>query len=207
MEGITARIPAKFTDERIRLWKKWLPTLLAIVILTTVFCCEGLIVRHNTEQRVRAEMAAEYDAKLEAYKAEQAAEAQAQYFLSGDASREAAINQEADAIARAIGPMKTRRMKLTMLWNILARVDNKAYPDSVADVIGQPDQWMFYDPKNPIHDDDRALALEQLELWHDGRYPSGLTTNHVYGEWSANDYVLRNTWEKSSKTDYWRMPE
>lgn len=207
MEGITARIPAKFTDERIRLWKKWIPTLVAIVILTTVFCCEGLIVRHNTEQRVRAEMAAEYAVQLEAYKAEQAAEAQAQYFLSGDASREAALNQEADAIARAIGPMKTRRMKLTMIWNILVRVDNKAYPDSVSEVIGQPDQWMFYNASNPIHDDDRALALEQLQLWHDGRYPSGLTTEHVYGEWSASDYVLRNTWEKKSSTDYWRMPE
>ena len=206
MGEITERTVKFRTDERQRFWRRWIPTLIALAVLTTVFLCEGFIVQHNTEQRVRAEMAAEYEAMLEQYKADQAQATQAQYFLSGDASREAALNQEADAIARAIGPMKTERMKMTMVWNILVRVDNKSYPDSVVEVIAQPDQWMFYNPSNPIRDDDRGIALRQLEMWHDGRYPSGLTVDHVYGEWSENDYVLRNTWEKTSKTDYWRMP-
>ena len=124
-----------------------------------------------------------------------------------DETAERQIRKEADEIARVIGTMKTKRMKQTMLWNILMRVDSPYYPDTVEEVIAQPQQWMFYDPKNPVRDDDVNLALEQLRLWHDGRYPAGLSSTFVYGEWSENDYVLRDRWEKDYRTTYWRMPE
>ncbi len=127
--------------------------------------------------------------------------------MTGDASLQAAMDEESDAIARVIGTMTTKRMKQTMIWNILVRVDSPFYPNNVKDVVGQPQQWMFYDEKNPIRDDDKQLALEQLKLWHEGRYPAGLSANYVYGEWSTNDYVLRDNWEKNSKTNYWRFPE
>ena len=131
------------------------------------------------------------------------------YRVVGDGSMQAEIEREADAIAPVIAKMATKRMKQTEVWNILMRVDSPFYPDSVEEVVSVPNQWTFFDPteKNPIKDDDRKLAIEQLKLWHDGRYPAGLTVEHVYGEWSSNDYVLRNTWEKTSKTEYWRMPE
>ena len=159
--------------------------------------------RVEAEERLSAQYAAEYEAKLQAYIDEQNAIRRA----VGDESLQAQMEREADALARAIGPMKTKRMKQSMLWNILVRVDSPFYPNTVEDVIAQPQQWMFYDERNPIRDDDRALALEQVIFWHEGRYPAGLTVEHVYGEWSENDYVLRNTWDKTSATSYWRMPE
>lgn len=117
------------------------------------------------------------------------------------------IRKEADEIARAIGTMSSKRQKQSMLWNILMRVDSPYYPATVSEVIAQPNQWMFYDSRNPVRDDDVNLALEQLRLWHEGRYPAGLSSTFVYGEWSEHDYVLRDTWDKTYKTSYWRMPE
>lgn len=176
-----------------------------LLFVWTVTTCA--ITAHNVRAETEERLAAEYEAKLLAYIEEQREAESAKYFLSGEASREAAINQEADAIARVIGTMNTKRQKRTMIWNILTRVDNPAYPGTVQEVIAQPQQWMFYDENNPIREDDRQLALEQLQLWHEGRYPAGLTTGHVYGEWSTNDYVLRDSWEKNSRTDYWRAEE
>ena len=167
----------------------------------------GSVVRRNTEIEVTERVTSEMRAGFQSYLEEQRRQEGAKYFLSGEASREAALNQEADAIARAIGPMVTKRMKQTMIWNILCRVDNPAYPNTVQEVIAQPQQWMFYTESNPIREDDRTLALEQLELWHEGRYPAGLSATYVYGEWSQTDYVLRDRWEKDSTTNYWRMPE
>lgn len=181
--------------------------LLALAILWADSTITAAIVRRNTAAEVTEQLTAryeaEYAAKLEQYQQEQ----RAAQFKSGEASLMAAMDQEADVIARAIGTMQTKRMKMTMLWNILARVDSPFYPNNVLEVVAQPQQWMFYDESNPIRDDDKALALEQLKLWHEKRYPAGLNNTFVYGEWSTNDYVLRDTWEKNSKTNYWRFPE
>jgi len=160
-------------------------------------------VEKEVTERLTAKYAAEYEARMNAYISQQEAIER----VLGDGSMQAQIDREADAIARVIGTMESRRMKLTMLWNILIRVDNPLYPDSVEDVIAQPKQWMFYSEDNPIRDDDCRLAQEQLKLWHEGRYPSGLTVEYVYGEWSTGDYVLRDRWEKNSRTQYWRFPE
>lgn len=181
--------------------------IVAFVTLMLWTCCVALIagrrVRTKTEERLSAQYAAEYEAKLQAYIDEQ----EAMRRTVGDESLRAQMEREADAIARAVGPMKTKNMKLTMCWNILARVDSPFYPDTVEDVVNQPQQWMFYDAGNPIRDDDRELVLEQVKLWHEGRYPAKFTNEFVYAEWSSNDYQLRDTWEKTSRTEYWRYPE
>lgn len=164
-------------------------------------------VEKEVTERLSAQYAAEYEARMEAYISQQEAIDR----VLGDGSMQAQIDREADAIARVIGKMKTKRMKLTELWNILMRVDSASpiYPDTVEEVIAVPGQWMFYEPdgNNPIREDDRDLAAEQLKIWHEGRYPAGLTADFVIGEWSENDYVLRNKWEKDSTTEYWRFPE
>ena len=180
---------------------------LALLAIWTVVTCS--IAAHNarvkTTEQLTAQYSAEYDAKIQAfYDAQDAAKAAEQEALL---SAQAQMEREADALARLIGTMKTKRMKGAMLWNVLARVDNPAYPGSVEEVIEQPSQWMFYSESNPIREDDRQFALEQLAIWHDGRYPAGLSTDFVYGEWSENDYVLRDSWDRNSRTNYWRFPE
>ena len=180
--------------------------LIFLAIWTAATCA---IAGHNAKVKTTEELTARYEAEYdqriqEFYDAQEAAAKEQNAALQ---SAQAQMEREADALARLIGTMKTKRMKQTMIWNVLVRVDNPSYPGSVEEVIAQPQQWMFYDSKNPIRDDDRQLALEQLQIWHDGRYPAGLDKTFTFGEWSENDYVLRNTWDKNSATLYWRMPE
>jgi len=162
-------------------------------------------VEHRTEIRVRQEMAGEALAAVEQYKAEQARETQKQYFLSGDASREAFINQEVDSAARLAARMSNDTQKGGIICNALARVMNKAYPGTMQEVIAQPEQWMFYSPDNKFSTHDREIAEKILRAYYEeGIVPTGLTEEFVYGSWSESDYVLRNTWDFGSATRTWR---
>ena len=178
--------------------------VLALILWTVaIWIISGAVSTRRTTKALTAKYDAEYETRMEAFKNE-LIEINTP---TEDEVLERQIRKEADEIARAIGTMSSKRQKLSMLWNILMRVDSPYYPDTVSDVVNQPQQWMFYDSRNPVRDDDVNLALEQLRLWHAGRYPAGLSATFVYGEWSEHDYVLRDRWEKDYKTNYWRMPE
>ena len=175
----------------------------ALFTIYTILLSAG--VKHRTEIRVRQEMAGEAAAAVEQYKQEQAREAQKQYFLSGDASREAFINQEVDSAARLAARMSNDVQKGGIICNALARVMNKAYPGTMQEVIAQPEQWMFYSADNKFSTHDREIAEKILRAYYEeGIVPTGLTEEFVYGSWSESDYVLRNTWDFGSATRTWR---
>lgn len=175
----------------------------ALFTIYTILLSAG--VEHRTEIRVRQEMAGEAAAAVEQYKQEQAREAQKQYFLSGDASREAFINQEIDASARLAARMSNDTQKGGIICNALARVMNKNYPGTMQEVIAQPEQWMFYSADNKFSTHDREIAEKILRAYYEeGIVPTGLTEEFVYGSWSESDYVLRNTWDFGSSTRTWR---
>ena len=175
----------------------------ALFTIYTILLSAG--VEHRTEVRVRQEMAGEAAAAVEQYKAEQARETQKQYFLSGDASREAFVNQEIDAAARLAAKMSNDIQKGGIICNALARVMNKAYPGTMQEVIAQPEQWMFYSQDNKFSTHDREIAEKILRAYYEeGIVPTGLTEDFVYGSWSESDYVLRNTWDFGSATRTWR---
>ena len=175
----------------------------ALFTIYTILLSAG--VEHRTEVRVRQEMAGEAAAAVEQYKQEQAREAQKQYFLSGDASREAFINQEVDSAARLAARMSNDVQKGGIICNALARVMNKAYPGTMQEVIAQPEQWMFYSADNKFSTHDREIAEKILRAYYEeGIVPTGLTEEFVYGSWSESDYVLRNTWDFGSATRTWR---
>ena len=160
-----------------------------------------------TKAKVTNFLTQKYDVEYELRINEYVTDFEAAHTPTEDEYLQRQIRAEADYLAKAIGTMSTKQMKLSMLWNILMRVDSPYYPNTVKEVVEQPNQWMFYSDSNPIRNNDVNLAIEQLQFWHEGRYPSNLSSTFVYGEWSEHDYVLRDTWDKSSKTNYWRYPE
>ncbi len=193
--------------ERIRVGfrRKYGILLIGAALFTIYTVILSASVAHRTEIRIRQEMAGEAAAAVEQYKAEQARETQKQYFLSGDASREAFINQEIDASARLAARMSNDVQKGGIICNALARVMNKAYPGTMQEVIAQPEQWMFYSPDNKFSTHDREIAEKILRAYYEeGIVPTGLTEEFVYGSWSESDYVLRNTWDFGSSTRTWR---
>ena len=176
----------------------------AFFVIYTV--CLSAYVDHKAVKRIRQEMAFEYASQLEQYKAEQAQQVQAEHWLSGDASREAFINQEIDAVAPVIAKLSTDAQKLTEASCMLARVMSPYYPNTFQEVAVQASQWMFYDGKdNTFSQHDRDLAESVIRPYiESGTIPNGLTADLVYGAWSQNDFVLRDSYESSATMKTWR---
>ena len=169
-------------------------------------CLTGVIVRHQTEKRVRAEEAKHYEQMLADYNEQRQQEQAAQYFLSGEASREAAINQEVEAVAPVIARLSTDAQKATEASCMLARVMNPSYPNSFKEVAEQPQQWMFYDGSDKTYSDhDREIAESIVRPYMEsGKIPNGLTADMVYGAWSQNDFVLRDSYQNTGTMHTWR---
>lgn len=169
-------------------------------------CITGAVVQKRTEKRVRAEEVKHYEQMLSDYHEQKQQEQAAQYFLSGEASLEAAINQEIEAVAPVIAKLSTDAQKLTEAACMLARVMNPSYPNSFKEVAEQPQQWMFYDGSDKTfsqHDRDIAESIVRPYM-ESGKIPNGLTADMVYGAWSQNDFVLRDSYQNTGTMHTWR---
>ena len=174
--------------------------ILFVLVWSTVV---WLIAARYTKKEVTESLTAQYETRMEAFREEVIA----LNTPTEDEVLAAQIKSEADCIARLVGPFATKQMKQTVVWNVLARVDSPFYPNSIDEVVNQADQWMFYSKTNPIRDDDVELVMEQLQKWHEGRYPRGFSNTLVYGAWSSNDYYLFDDWNKGFGTIVWRYEE
>ncbi len=194
--------------ERIRVGfrRKYGILLMAAAAFTIYTILLSAGVETRTERRVRQEMAGAAVQAVEQYKAELAYQAQAEHFLSGEASREAAINQAVDAVAQVISKLSTDAQKATEACCMLARVMSTAYPNSFQEVAAQPQQWMFYNGEdNTFSQHDREIAERIVRPYMEsGIVPNGLTAEMVYGEWTQHDFVLRDSYKTTSTMHTWR---
>ena len=203
------KIPTRMRMEEIgnRLIKRYGIFLAVMAVWTISLIICSAIVHHNTAESVMEQMEEEYAVMLEQYKREQAEAEQAQHWLSGQASLDAAINQEVDAVAAVIAKLSTDAQKLTEASCMLARVMSPAYPNSFQEVAQQAQQWMFYtaDGDNTFSQHDRDLAEQIVRPYmEEGIIPNGLTADMVYGEWTPNDFVLRDSYLTTSQMRTWR---
>lgn len=178
--------------------------LIVAVVFTLYTILLSAMVARKTEKRVRAEMTVQFEQEMiAAENARKEAESAAR-FLSGEASLAAQMRTEATDIAKVLYAVRNNSKddKITNVWCILNRVDNKAYPDSVEEVCKQPQQWMGYSEDNPVLDDLFQLAYSQLEIWHGGTRP--VSDDFIYLAWSPSEITIRDSWEYSSKTHTWR---
>ncbi len=169
-------------------------------------CITGWVVHNRTEKEVTERVTHEMRAAFQTYLNDQAYQRQAESFLSGEASREAFINQEIDAVAPVIAKLSTDAQKATEASCMLARVMSPNYPNSFQAVAAQPKQWMFYDGSdNTFSQHDREIAESIVRPYlENGIIPNGLTAELVYGSWSANDFILRDHYEGSGTMNTWR---
>jgi hypothetical protein len=134
----------------------------------------------------------------------QMAELEQYYEYGGDVDQ---IEREAEYIAKVIyGTARNHAAsdQKAVVWCILNRVEHHSHPDTVAEVCEQPKQWMGYSSENPILADIYDLALAELKIWHgDGHRP--LSNEYIYLSWSSKEIILRDTFEETKNTNYWRM--
>ena len=55
--------------------------------------------------------------------------------------------------------------KEAVVWCVLNRVDDGRFPDSIADVITQPNEFFGYSESNPVDEDIRQLARKVMIVW------------------------------------------
>ena len=137
--------------------------LIAVIILIAwtalVWCVSGAVKGKKVTEKLTAEYDTIYEQRMQSF----TEEIVALNTPTKDEEFERQLHKEADEIARAIGTMNSKRQKLSMLWNILMRVDSPYYPNTVTEVVNQPKQWMFYDSKNPVCDDDVNVLVDTIK--------------------------------------------
>ena len=180
--------------------------ILALAFYSIVICCvTGTIVHFNTKKQVEDEQEAAYEKKLEDYKAQQKEEKAREYFLTGEASREAFINQGITTGARLISQEQNDEVKGTKLGVAIARIEHPDYPNTIQEVAAEPGQFMFYSEDNTYTQHDWDLAESMLRPYYeDGKLPDGLTTDIVFLEWNGATATGRNSYIVTGSTKTWR---
>ena len=168
--------------------------LLAILIIVAYTLAIG---RYEQKKAL-----AVYQRWLEEYKAEQ--ESAALEAIEADPYT-VQLNAEAEQLAKVLYGVKDNKTDdlITYCWCVFNRVDNKAFPATLADVLAQPNQWMRYDQTNPIIESLYQIAREQLDAWHTGSHRP-VSNEYVFMNWSSNDICLRDNFHEGSGTHYWR---
>lgn len=146
---------------------------------------------------LRIELRDEYESEI--------AEIEKYYEYGGDVEQ---IELEAEWIARVMYGMYRPDHKdsdlRAIVWCILNRVDNKAYPSEVQAVCQQKSQWVGYSDDNPVIAKLYDIALTELKKWH-GDSVRPMSADYVYLTWSSKEILLRDTFAENRSTNYWRM--
>ena len=185
--------------------------VVAILILTLAIMITSITQRVKYENRIKEinelhedEMIALRIELRDQYESEIAA-IEKYYEYGGDVSQ---IEREAEWIAKVMYGMAKPDHKdsdlRAIVWCILNRVDNKAYPGEVQAVCQQKSQWMGYSDDNPVIAKLYDIALAELKKWH-GDAVRPMSADYVYLTWSSKEILLRDTFAENRSTNYWRM--
>lgn len=198
--GLSAAARCVFERLRVRAGLyKIVKSGLAVVLAACVLAAYSVILcrwQHNKDMRIFSAWADTYEARQKAVA--QAALESDPYTLQ--------LNAEAEMLARVLYGVRdnsTDDLK-TLCWCAFNRVDNPAFPNTLAAVIDTPKQWMGYSAGNPVLESLYQIAREQLEAWHgDGHRP--VANTFVFMSWAPDDICLRDQWTAGSGTKYWRF--
>lgn len=173
--------------------------------LKRVILC-GLLVVLSTLVGCRAQLgqdAARYEVEKAALMEAHAAElAQVENGHATELERTA----EAEEIAKVLygtARYNSKADQRLVVWCIINRVESNNYPDTVAEVCQQADQWMGYSPDNPVVEGLWELAGEELAKYYSGA-PRPLGPEYVFLSWTEDEIVLRDRFEENGRTHYWR---
>lgn len=152
----------------------------------------------ETEPPVRTELASmSYEQSI--VDAQQAEEAQRAMQIAHN-------REEAEFVARVLygtALYNSDEGKEAVVWLIINRCESSIFPDSIIEVCKQPNQFMGYSDDNPVLTDLYNLADGVLNNWRSGGYRI-MSPDYLYMSWSADEIVLRTTFEETSRTHYWR---
>jgi hypothetical protein len=124
--------------------------------------------------------------------------------------REELRAQQATVFAKLMDGLKLYGFSLddfrTLAQGIQCRMNNAAYPDTFVEVVEQPGQWPGYSDNNEVTQKSYKTALQILSELDAQEHPP-ITSDFVFASFEKDGITLRNTWEISTKTHFWRYGE
>lgn len=192
---------------KIRRHRLYKPTLFIILCIIIFFIGRGCQSHKDkiTYTELMEEITNEYEAKIAEMDKLHSEELDNLRYEYETITPEELIKSEAEYIAKVLygtAQNNTERDQRTVVWCILNRVDNTAYPNTVKEVCEQSSQWMGYSNKNPVLVSLYDVAMKELETWHNNYRP--VSIDYVYMSWSSREITLRDTYGKTAGTRYWQ---
>jgi hypothetical protein len=202
------KVPKKKIQIHLTPWqKRVLAYILAIVLLITVPICIQtfrLNARHDEEL---AQIVANYEDRIIQLQQEHEAEILAlnrEHEYGGNISE---IEREAEHISKVVYGMGRNHSvndQKAIVWCILNRVESAGFPSTITEVCQQPQQWIGYSDDNPVLTEIYDMVLSILKDWHNNSHRP-MDKSYVYLSWSSDEILLRNTFEVTKATHYYRF--
>lgn len=198
-------------------WRDHKVTVIAgslLIVWTCVTCSiTGAIVEQKTTEKVTKEvtMQVEHDMRqgFQKYLDQKKEEEQKAGFLTGDASKQAAIDAMVEPIAEHIAGLRMDRGVTidgvcTYIWGVdFTRLDSGKYGSTIQDVLdGNVEAYKF---GHSVRDEDRELARELVTAYMNGERPNRWTPDLEFAEINADGSVTaRSKLKTDSTTKFWR---
>ena len=171
----------------------------------------GLIVRHNTTERVTAEVTSQLRQDFQRYLDQMEMEQKAAQFLTGDASFEAAVEGLAVPMAQVIATYAqdygvSQEGLYTIGWVFCARYakNTTEFGRTPQEILEKSNAWEGKVVGHAVRPQDTELAAEISRAFLSGQYPDDYTTALTFFTREAGGKIIaRNELYTGPYTTYW----
>ena len=182
---------------------KALILILQSVILLMIAGCRSQLVKDTNKFQAEIEaLQASHNAEIAQItaKAEQGIYA-TQYLSSQYESDAWTLGQWLDCLDQRYS--LTSEAKALACWVVLNRMESSEYPDSIEDVLLQPEQFCEFSNKEEPTEQNFIIATNQLSRYHNGDIRP-VPSTAVFITVSNNGVELRDDFKETARTQYWR---
>ena len=182
---------------------KALILILQSVILLMIAGCRSQLVKDTNKFQTEIEaLQASHSAEIAQItaKAEQGIYA-TQYLSSQYESDAWTLGQWLDCLDQRYS--LTSEAKALACWVVLNRMESSEYPDSIEDVLLQPEQFCEFSNKEEPTEQNFIIATNQLSRYHNGDIRP-VPSTAVFITVSNNGVELRDDFKETARTQYWR---
>ena len=174
-------------------------------------CITGVIVRHNTTERVTAEVTSQLRQDFQRYLDQMEMEQKAAQFLTGDASFEAAVEGLAVPLSQILATYAmdygvTEEGLRTIGWVFCARYAKSSTEFGLTpqEILEKAGAWEGKVVEHATRPQDLELAREIARDFLKGQYPDGFTTALTFFVREAGGKIIaRNEFYTGPYTIYW----
>lgn len=97
----------------------------------------------------------------------------------------------------------SQEAKALACWVVINRVESSEYPDDLESVLWQEGQFCEFSDAEPPTEGNFVIATNQLSRYHNGDIRP-VPSRAVFITVSDEGVVLRDSWEETRSTGYWR---